>query len=110
MTQIAKLGSQDNGAEFRYKDLIQLQLEDNGDLKTVSNQHGQVLSTIPFEGDRTTWEKGKVVTVPPSFPLKKAIKIKQESGLPLLVTENKKCLGVVGDQEIYSCLVPSALM
>ncbi len=48
---------------------------------------------------------GALVAVPPDLPFRRAIEIRRRTGAPVLVVEDGKLLGKIGEEEIYQAIL-----
>jgi glycine betaine/proline transport system ATP-binding protein len=67
---------------------------------SIVDQPGRV---VPFADgfDLSTLDRDAVVTAPPGIKLRTALEIRHRTGNPLVLVEDGKLIGVIGDDEIY---------
>ena len=57
---------------------------------------------------RASWPRGEVVVMPHSAPMRVVIDARRQSGLPILLAQEGRIIGVVRDDDIYSGLLARA--
>jgi glycine betaine/proline transport system ATP-binding protein len=67
---------------------------------TIVDQPGRILSYV--DGcELAALERDVVVTAPPDIKLRTALEIRHRTGNPLVLVEDGRLIGVIGDDEIY---------
>ena len=67
---------------------------------TIVDRPGRIVSYA--DGfDLAALERDVVVTAPPDIKLRTALEIRHRTGNPLALVEDRKLVGVIGDDEIY---------
>jgi glycine betaine/proline transport system ATP-binding protein len=67
---------------------------------TIAERPGRILSYV--DGfDLAALERDAVVTAPPDIKLRTALEIRHKTGNPLVLVEDGRLIGVIGDDEIY---------
>ncbi len=78
-------------------------LDSGGSVKKVMFEGREELVLCNFEAENTLSDlpDGSIAVVSPDFTMKRAIELRQATGNPVLLAENNRLVGVVGDEEIY---------
>ena len=66
------------------------------------------LKVFESNGEATSWPRGEVVVMPCSAPMRVVIDARRQSGLPILLSQDGRIIGVVRDDDIYSGLLARA--
>ena len=84
-------------------------LDDQGHVINVrvEGKEMQLVSCTP-DLDLDSLEGDMVITAPPTQRMHDAIKIRHLTGTPVVIVENNKMIGVVGDDEIYRGILRQA--
>ena len=56
------------------------------------------------------YQDGMLVSAPPSLSMRRAIEIRKATGCPVVLSDNGRVVGVVGDEEIYQGILRQASM
>ncbi len=78
-------------------------LDSDGSVKKVMFEGREELVLCNFEAENTLSDLPdcSIAVVSPDFTMKRAIELRQATGNPVLLAENNRLVGVVGDEEIY---------
>ena len=63
------------------------------------------LKIFESNGEAISWPRGEVVVMPHSAPMRVVIDARHQSGLPILLAQEGRIIGVVRDDDIYSGLL-----
>ncbi|HEX3218175.1 MAG TPA: choline ABC transporter ATP-binding protein [Aestuariivirgaceae bacterium] len=66
------------------------------------------LKVFESNGEASSWPRGEVVVMPHSAPMRVVIDARRQSGLPILLAQDGRIIGVVRDDDIYSGLLARA--
>ena len=69
---------------------------------------GKPVNIFPAEMNGTKAPALSLAVMPTSTSMRSIIEARQTTGLPVLLAEGSKIVGVVGDEEIYSALMHRA--
>jgi glycine betaine/proline transport system ATP-binding protein len=86
---------------------LTMAIDDDGAVERAALGEHQ-LKVFESNGEATSWPRGEVVVMPHSAPMRVVIDARRQSGLPILLSQDGRIIGVVRDDDIYSGLLARA--
>ena len=77
----------------------------NGKLSIVKDEELKLVHWDANRGDLTHIDQSTVVVASPDIGMREAIELKQRSGLPILLVESGRVVGILDDSEFYDALL-----
>ena len=74
-------------------------------LPTKATMNGKTLPVVAVEPDQKGVAAGSIAVMPANSTMRSIIEMRRSSGLPVLLANGSKAVGVVGDDEIYAALM-----
>ncbi len=106
MTSLSDLEKEDNALVLNKHENTKLIVDDNGELQGAM-RGAQALEIIQWQekGEISSLSKDAVVMANADISMRNALEIRYQTGLPLLLTDNEKVVGVLSDSDFYHALL-----
>jgi glycine betaine/proline transport system ATP-binding protein len=96
MTPVAALGAERGGLVVGP---IRLDLDPAGELAAASRA-GEPVHPVRYDPEHP-FERGDLVLAPPAITMREAVELRQTTGLPVILADGPRVIGVIGDDELY---------
>lgn len=113
MQPLADMQRTENTCTFGNAGQYQLVLDTTGQIEALS-VNGQAAKWVEYSPENTDTsdielpDAASFICAPPETLMRTAIELRHASGLPVLLVDNNRFLGIVGDNEIYRGLLRKA--
>ncbi|MBV7296394.1 choline ABC transporter ATP-binding protein [Enterovibrio paralichthyis] len=106
MTSLSDLEKEGNALVLNKHENTRLIVDDNGELQGAM-RGAQALEIIQWQekGEISSLSKDAVVMANADISMRNALEIRYQTGLPLLLTDNEKVVGVLSDNDFYHALL-----
>lgn len=106
MTSLSDLEKEGNALVLNKHENTKLIVDDNGELQGAM-RGSQALEIIQWQekGEISSLSKDAVVMANADISMRNALEIRYQTGLPLLLTDNEKVVGVLSDNDFYHALL-----
>ena len=106
MTPVSQLPGDEFGLHLDLKQAIRLQLDQGQQLiKVTRNTTELAMQYCSPEQDIALLSRKAITITPPDIGMRRAIEIKHHTGLPLILAEQEKVLGILNDDNFYHALL-----
>ena len=106
MTETAQLARDDDMLILNPNDNTRISLDASGQVMSASRQDKPLALHHWQEGENIdSLTEGSLVIASPDISMRVAIEIRYNTGLPLLLSENKSLVGVLSDKDFYHALL-----
>jgi glycine betaine/proline transport system ATP-binding protein len=96
MTPLARLHDERDGLMIGP---VRLELDQDGSVAAASRA-GEPVTPVAYAPERQL-QQGALVLAPPAITMREAVEIRQSTGLPVVLADRGRVVGVIGDDELY---------